>query len=96
MVVTLKSPPLAEVFAGHATLAFSSFVRPNRLLLSAPASRNYLQQLDSAQRALQARIQTRIPEARVRWRFGVVLNGFAVVVPRSELAKLSRVAGLQV
>jgi len=96
VVVTLKSPPLAEMFARHGTLAFSSFARPNRLLLSAPASRNYLQQLDSAQRALQARIQTRIPEARVRWRFGVVLNGFAVVVPRSELAKLSRVAGLQV
>jgi len=96
VVVTLKSPPLAEVFVRHGTLSFSSFVRPNRLLLSAPASRNYLQQLDSAQRALQARIQTRIPEARVRWRFGVVLNGFAVVVPRSELAKLSRVAGLQV
>ncbi len=92
----MKSPPLAEMFARHGTLAFSSFARPNRLLLSAPASRNYLQQLDSAQRALQARIQTRIPEARVRWRFGVVLNGFAVVVPRSELAKLSRVAGLQV
>jgi hypothetical protein len=32
----------------------------------------------------------------VRWRFGVVLNGFAVVVPRSELAKLSRIARAQV
>ncbi|MGZ8795179.1 MAG: S8 family peptidase [Gaiellaceae bacterium] len=96
VVVTLKSPPLAEVFARHGTLAFSSFARPNRLLLSAPASRNYLQQLDSAQRALQARIQTRIPRALVRWRFGVVLNGFAVVVPHSELDNLSRIAGAQV
>jgi subtilisin family serine protease len=96
VVVTLKSPPLAEVFARHRTLAFSSFARPNRLLLSAPASRHYLQQLDSAQRALQARIHARIPRALVRWRFGVVLNGFAVVVPRSELANLSRIAGAQV
>ncbi|MDQ2967850.1 MAG: S8 family serine peptidase [Actinomycetota bacterium] len=96
VVVTLKSPPLAEVFARHGTLAFSSFARPNRLLLNAPASRDYLQRLETAQRSLQARIQTRIPRARVRWRFGVVLNGFAVVVPRSDLAKLSRVAGVEV
>ena len=96
MVVTLKAPPLAAVFARQGTLAFSSFARPRRLLLSAPASRNYLQQLDATQRALQARISTRIPLARVRWRFGVVLNGFAVVVPHSELAKLSRVAGAHV
>jgi subtilisin family serine protease len=96
VLVTLKAPPLAEVFARHGTLAFSSFVRPNRLLLSAPASRNYLRQLDSAQRVLQARIRIRIPGARVRWRFGVVLNGFAVVVPRSQLAGLSQVAGARV
>ena len=96
VVVTLKSPPLAEVFNRNRTLAFSSFARPNRLLLSAPASQNYLHQLDAAQRALQARIHTRIPQARVRWRFGVVLNGFAVVVPRSQLDKLTRVAGIQV
>jgi hypothetical protein len=96
VVVTLKSPPLAEAFARQHTLAFSAFAQPNRLLLSAPASRNYLHQLDAAQRALQARIHTRIPRARVRWRFGVVLNGFAVVVPSSQLAKLSRIAGVQV
>jgi subtilisin family serine protease len=96
VLVTLKAPPLAEVFARHGTLAFSSFARPNRLLLSAPASRDYLRQLDSSQRALQSRIHRRIPRAQVRWRFGVVLNGFAVVVPRSQLATLSRTAGVQV
>ncbi len=92
----MKSPPLADVFARQGTLAFSSFARPNRLLLSAPESRNYLRRLDAAQRALQTRIYASIPRARVRWRFGVVLNGFAVVVPRSELAKLSRVTGARV
>jgi subtilisin family serine protease len=94
VIVTLKTPPLAEVFARHRTLAFSSFARPNRLLLSAPASVSYLRELDSAQRALQTRIRTRIPQARMRWRFGVVLNGFAVVVPRSQVARLSRVPGI--
>ena len=96
MLVTLKAPPLAEVFARHRTLAFSSFARPNRLLLDAPASRSYLERLDSSQRVLQHRIRARIPDARVRWRFGVVLNGFAVVVPRSQLATLSRMGGAQV
>jgi subtilisin family serine protease len=96
VLVTLKAPPLAEVFARQRTLAFSSFARPKRLLLSAPASRDYLQRLDSAQRLVEARIRTRIPAARVRWRFGVVLDGFAVVVPRSQLAPLSRMAGVHV
>ncbi len=95
-LVTLKAPPLAEVFHGQRTLAFSSFARPNRLLLSAPASRDYLRRLDASQRALQSRIRSKIPRARVRWRFGVVLNGFAVVVPQSQLATLSRTAGARV
>ena len=84
------------MFAQHDTLAFSSFARPNRLLLTAPESRSYLRRLDTAQRALQGRIHAEIPRARVRWRFGVVLNGFAVVVPGSALARLSRVMGAQV
>jgi subtilisin family serine protease len=96
VLVTLEAPPLAEVFARQGTLAFSSFARPKRLLLSAPASRDYLRRLDSAQRLLEARIRTRIPAARVRWRFGVVLDGFAVVVPQSELTQLSRMAGVHV
>jgi subtilisin family serine protease len=96
VVVTLKAPPLAEVFARHDTLAFSSFVRPNRVLLSAPASRRYLRRLDAEQRVLQARIRARIPKAQVRWRFGIVLNGFAVVVPRSQLPSLSALAGVRV
>jgi subtilisin family serine protease len=66
------------------------------LLLRAPASLDYLRKLDSAQRLLQARIRTRIPAARVRWRFGVVLDGFAVVVPQSQLATLSSVTGARV
>jgi subtilisin family serine protease len=96
VLVTLKAPPLAEVFARHGTLAFSSFARPNRLLLRARASRDYLRRLDSAQRLLLARIRTTIPAAQVRWRFGVVLNGFAVVVPRSQLTTLSRMTGARV
>jgi subtilisin family serine protease len=94
VIVTLKQPPLAEVFAHSRSLAFSSFARPHRLQLAAPASRSYLRRLESAQRRLLARIRAAIPHAGMRWRFGVVLNGFAVVVPREQIERLERVPGV--
>jgi subtilisin family serine protease len=90
VVVTLKQPALAGLFVRQQTLAFSSFVQPRRLLLSAPASRSYLRRLDRVQRAAEARIRVAIPRARVRWRYGVTLNGFAVVVPAAALPELGR------
>jgi subtilisin family serine protease len=94
VVVTLKAPPLARAFVQQRTLAFSSFARPQRLLLSAPSSRAYLDGLGQSQRLVQRRIQAVIPTARMRWRYGVVLNGFAVVVPQSRLGRLAHVAGV--
>jgi subtilisin family serine protease len=95
VVVTLEQPPLAEVFARDRSLAFSSFLRPRRLLLSAPASRSYLDRLQSAQRAAQNRIRTAFPSAQTRWSYGVVLNGFAVVIPELQLGRLQRVPGVE-
>jgi subtilisin family serine protease len=57
---------------------------------------SYLRTLAVAQRALQARIQQAIPGASARWHYGVVANGMAVVVPRSQLARLSAMAGVTV
>jgi subtilisin family serine protease len=94
VVVTLKAPPLAQAFVKQRTLAFSSFARPQRLLLSAPSSRSYLDRLARSQRAVQTRIRAVIPAARFRWQYGVVLNGFAVVVPQSRLARLANLPGV--
>ena len=58
--MTLKQPALAEVFSRERGLAFSSFAQPRRLLLSAPSSRAYLGRLDTAQRAVQARVRAAI------------------------------------
>jgi subtilisin family serine protease len=91
----MKQQPLSAIFAQERTLAYSSFARPHRLLLTNAASQTYLRRLDAAQRSLQARISTTIPRAEVRWRYGVVLNGLAVVVPREQLARLSHVAGVE-
>lgn len=95
VVVTLKQPPLAGVFARDRSLAFSSFLQPRRLLFSAPASGSYLTDLASAQRSLQERIRTAIPSARTRWSYGVVLNGFAVVVPEEQVGRLAHLHGVE-
>jgi subtilisin family serine protease len=95
VVVTLKAPPLAEAFAvRQRTLAYSAFARPHRLIVTTPASRLYLARLAASQRALGERIRAAIPVARTRSHFGVVLNGFSVVVPQNRLDELARVPGV--
>jgi subtilisin family serine protease len=95
VVVTLKAPPLAQAFTQQRTLAFSSFARPHRLLAATPTSRAYLDRLVNTQRLVQNRVRTALPTAQVRWQYGVVLNGFAVVVPESKLDRLARVPGVE-
>lgn len=95
VVVTLPQPPLSEAILHDRSLAAAATVH-HRLNLRAPASVSYLCMLASAQRALQARVQRAIPQARVRWHYGVVLNGVAVVVPRTQLARLRAVKGVTV
>jgi subtilisin family serine protease len=90
----LKAPPLAQAYIRARTLAYSSFARPNRLLLTAPASRDYLARLATMQRLVAARIHAAIPIARTRWHYGVVLDGFSVVVPQNRLDSLARVPGV--
>ena len=34
------------------------------------------------------------PGARIRWRYRIVVNGFAVVLPRADVARLARVPGV--
>jgi subtilisin family serine protease len=94
VVVTLPQPALAEMFSQGKTLQYSSFARPSRLMLDAPASRVYLGRLARAQTVVARRIHAVIPRMDVRWRFGVTVNGFAVVVPQSSLARLARVPGV--
>jgi subtilisin family serine protease len=95
VVVTMKKPPLAAALASQRSLTYSSFARPHRLLLAAPASRSYLGGLESTQQQLQVRIRSAIPSARIRWRYALVLNGFSVVVPESRLPALSRIQGVE-
>jgi subtilisin family serine protease len=95
VVVTLPQPPLAEAVLHDRNLAAAT-MRHHRVDLRAPAAVSYLRSLASAQHTLQGRIEAAIPDATVRWRYGIVLDGFAVVVPRSDLARLGRIPGATV
>jgi len=89
VIVTLKTPPLAEaparVLAGRLGRTLS---------LTTAASRAYVRRLDLAQDVVAARIARAIPGSYVRWRYHTVLNGLAVVVPHGQVARLARVRGV--
>jgi subtilisin family serine protease len=95
VVVTLSQPPLAQAILRDRALAKATTTR-HRLDVRAPASVSYLRTLAAAQRSLQARISAAIPSSSVRWHYGVVLDGMAVVVPRSQLGRLSSIPGATV
>jgi subtilisin family serine protease len=78
VVVTLKAP------------ALSAFGRS----LQSASHADYLRQVDAAQNELVRRIVVAVPGAQVRWRYRLVANGFAVVVPQGAVSGLSRVPGV--
>jgi subtilisin family serine protease len=92
VVVTLDAPPLAQAIQRSRVL--SANYKALRLNLRAPTSVAYVRSLALAQNALAARITTSVPAARVTWRYQVVLNGLAIVVPRSELGRLASLPGV--
>src|SRR5688500_17105610 len=91
VVVSLEAPSLSTAVRASRVLRASA--RRDRLDLRSPASAGHLRALDGAQRQVERRIEL-IPGARVRWRYGVVLNGLAVVVPERRLDELARVRGV--
>jgi subtilisin family serine protease len=92
VVVTLDAPPLAEAISKSRVLTAAA--RTQRLDLRAPMSRGYLASLATAQRTLAARIATTIPASRVTWHYSVLLDGLAVLLPRSELGHLAATPGV--
>jgi subtilisin family serine protease len=69
-------------------------MRQSRLQLDSPSSIGYLQRLDREQSAVSARIARAIPGAYVHWRYGITLNGLAVVVPSRSVSRLAKVPGI--
>ncbi len=92
VVVTLDAPPLVEAIRTSRVL--SSRVKAQRLDVRTPTSVGYLASLASVQRTLATRITRTIPRSQVVRRYSVVLDGIAVLLPRSELGRLSAMPGV--
>jgi subtilisin family serine protease len=95
VVVTLPQPSLAVEVARSRTLA-AAVQRSHSIVVRTPAAVSYLRTLATAQRTLGARLAGSVPSARVRWHYGVALDGVSVVLPTSELARLRALPGATV
>jgi subtilisin family serine protease len=78
VVVTLNAPPLAAFGRSLASSSHGTYARS----------------VEAAQAELARRISTEIPSARIRWRYRIVADGFAVALPRSQIDRLARVPGV--
>jgi hypothetical protein len=58
-------------------------------------ARNGASRIEAEQRAFRRELERELPAARLRWRYRLVLNGFAVDLPGSQLDDLRRLAGVR-
>src|SRR5690349_25016723 len=79
VVVTLKAPPLS---------------RFGRALFSARHAA-YSRELTAARVSAERQVLSALPNASIRWEYSVVANGFAVVAPKSEVARLSSLPSVE-
>jgi subtilisin family serine protease len=85
VVVELSSPSAARSQLPHAH---------GRLDLDARATLSRLTRLRVEQEQVAGRIADAVPGAQVRWRYRVVLNALAVVVPAGSVERLEQVDGI--
>ncbi len=87
VILTLADPPLA---AYSRTLAGRSSAQ--RLNTKSVAARAYVAKLARAQRAAAATLKRAIPTATVERNYTLLLNGMAVEVPVTQLAKAAKLS----
>ncbi|MFN2469560.1 MAG: S8 family serine peptidase [Gaiellaceae bacterium] len=92
VVAELELPSLSRSVQSSRVLRPS--VKRARLSLTARMSAAYLQALSAEQAAVAHRIHAAVPDARVRWRYRIVLNGLAVVLPERDVQRLTKVPGV--
>ncbi len=85
VILTLAEPPLA---AYSRTLAGTSATR--RLNTTSRGAKAYVAKLARAQQAATATLRRAIPEARVTRSYTLLLNGLAVELPATELARAAK------
>ena len=87
VILTLADPPLA---AYSRTLTGTS--SSSRLSTSSLASKAYVAKLLRAQRAAAVTLKRAIPEATVRRNYTILLNGMAVELPATQLARAAKLS----
>jgi subtilisin family serine protease len=95
VVVTLPRPSLAIEVHRNRTLALAA-QRRHSVAVRTAAAVSYLHTLAAVQRTFAARLTLAAPAARVRWHYGVALDGVSVVLPASDLAALRAIPGATV
>jgi subtilisin family serine protease len=92
VVVTLEQPSLSQ--ATTFSRALTPRAKARRLDLGSPSSRGHLAEVERSQARVEAAIERALPNARVRWRYRMVLNGLAVVLAARDVPRLARVPGV--
>jgi subtilisin family serine protease len=92
VVVELEAPSLADAVASSRVLAGSPAAR--RVDARSPFGRAHLRALAAGHERLEDTLGQALPEADVRWRYGVVLNGVALSLPAAEVARLTSLPGV--
>jgi subtilisin family serine protease len=87
VIVRLSAPPLT---AWNAERSLSGATRARRLDVHTQAARAYVAKLARAQAAAVAELHAAIPQAQVQERYSVLLDGFAVQLPRTKLPRLAK------
>ena len=87
VILTLSDPPLA---AYSRTLAGSTATR--RLNVQSRGAKAYVAKLQRAQRAATATLKRAIPSATVQRNYTLLLNGMAVELPTTQLAKAAKLS----
>ena len=93
VVVALDAPSVVD--AVRKSRALSGAARSSPLSLRSPYAAGYLARTGTQQLALERRVRAAVPGAEVRWRYGVVENALAVVVPPAAVPKLERLSGVR-
>ncbi len=96
VIVRLVDPPLAQYEGGIRGLKATSpqATGAPRLNLSTPESLAYLDYLASVQDQFARNLLSAVPEAQIQRQYRIVLNGFAVKVPRNKIDLIRSMPGV--
>ncbi|HSB38877.1 MAG TPA: S8 family serine peptidase, partial [Gaiellaceae bacterium] len=87
--------PLGGASARVATPAHGPLVELVALLDGPPLAKRPGADIDREQAEVEARIRAAVPQARIRWRYRLVLNGLAVVAPADAARRIAAVSGVR-